>query len=208
MARTQGERRSHTCARLLAAAAAVFAERGVEGASVDAIADAADRTSGALYAHFGSKQGLLFEVLDSWMNDMAVVVAAELIGVHTLDEQLGALWRNVVSPERAVWLRLEHELWRWATRSEETALVERLAARYRYAQEALAEAIGVWAAQGEIGPPLPPGQLAPMVIGLIVGLEMQHRVDPSVANEHQAVTAIRALIGAPARRYAHVRDPE
>ena len=50
---TQGERRAETRQRLLDAAAELFAARGVEGCSVDAIAERAERASGAVYDHFG-----------------------------------------------------------------------------------------------------------------------------------------------------------
>ena len=52
MARTQEQRRADTRARLLDAAAQLFATRGIDAVSVDAVADAADRTSGAVYDHF------------------------------------------------------------------------------------------------------------------------------------------------------------
>jgi AcrR family transcriptional regulator len=60
---TQGERRAETRERLLFAAAELFAERGIEGSAVDAIAERAERTSGAVYDHFGGKPGLLFALL-------------------------------------------------------------------------------------------------------------------------------------------------
>jgi AcrR family transcriptional regulator len=44
MARTQEERRADTRARLIASGAELFARQGVDGASVDAIADRAGRT--------------------------------------------------------------------------------------------------------------------------------------------------------------------
>ncbi len=49
--------------RLLAAAAAVFAERGYDGTRVADIASAAGVSNGALYAHFGSKAELLVAAL-------------------------------------------------------------------------------------------------------------------------------------------------
>ena len=52
---TQGERRAATRQRLLDAAAELFATRGIEASSVDAIAERAERTSGAIYDHFGGK---------------------------------------------------------------------------------------------------------------------------------------------------------
>ena len=68
---TQEERRAQTRQALLDAGATLFADLGVAGASVDAIAKAAGRTSGALYDHFGSKEGLLFALLQSWVGDAA-----------------------------------------------------------------------------------------------------------------------------------------
>ncbi|HZP28809.1 MAG TPA: helix-turn-helix domain-containing protein, partial [Acidimicrobiia bacterium] len=89
---TQAERRDETRARLLAAAATVFADRGVEGASVDAIAEEAGRTSGALYAHFGSKEGLLLDLLETWRNEVSTAISVDLSQARTLDARLLALW--------------------------------------------------------------------------------------------------------------------
>ena len=109
---TQEERRAETRRRLLDAAAELFAERGVDAASIDAIAERADRTSGAVYDHFGGKDGLLFALLDGWVDDVAAVIGAELSTTTTLDERLGVLWRNVSSPVagHGRWIALEHEL--------------------------------------------------------------------------------------------------
>ncbi|WP_017614508.1 TetR/AcrR family transcriptional regulator [Nocardiopsis salina] len=48
--------------RLLRAATRLFAERGYEGTSVQAIVAAAGVTKGAMYHYFGSKDDLLYEV--------------------------------------------------------------------------------------------------------------------------------------------------
>lgn len=48
--------------RLLGAATRLFAERGYEGTSVQAIVAAAGVTKGAMYHYFGSKDDLLYEV--------------------------------------------------------------------------------------------------------------------------------------------------
>lgn len=61
--RTQAERRAETRGRLLASARKVFAERGYQAASVDLVSERAGCTKGALYHHFGSKEGLMLELL-------------------------------------------------------------------------------------------------------------------------------------------------
>ena len=92
---TQHERKAETRARLLAAAADLFAGQGVDAVSVDAVAEAAGRTSGAVYAHFGSKQGLLLALLDSWKDSVLAVLLAEVAVSESPREQLAAVWANV-----------------------------------------------------------------------------------------------------------------
>jgi AcrR family transcriptional regulator len=53
------ERKAQTRARLLDAAARVFARRGFDGATLDEVAAEAGFTKGAVYSHFGSKEKLL-----------------------------------------------------------------------------------------------------------------------------------------------------
>src|SRR3954453_14160031 len=98
MARTQAQRRADTRDRLLRPPAARFAAEGIERASVDAIADDADRTSGSVYAHFGSKEGLLTALVDSWKNEVAVAATAEMSAAATTEDRVGALWRNFADP--------------------------------------------------------------------------------------------------------------
>ena len=60
----RSERRARTRAQLLAAAARVYARRGFAGATLDEVAEEAGFTKGAVYDHFGSKENLLFALLD------------------------------------------------------------------------------------------------------------------------------------------------
>lgn len=57
-------RREHTRERLLDAAIEVFAEEGVQGASVESICQRADFTRGAFYSNFTSKEQLFLTVLE------------------------------------------------------------------------------------------------------------------------------------------------
>jgi AcrR family transcriptional regulator len=177
---TQGERRARTRQALLDAAAELFAERGVEGASVDAIAEKADRTSGALYDHFGSKDGLLFALLEGWVDDVAAVAVAELSTTTTLEERMAVLWRNVADPVvgEGRWIALEHELWSYAARNEEAR--QYLARRYRTIWDAVEEGVA-----RDVGPAL---------IGLLLGLEMMRRVDPDAVSDDWAVAALTGVV--------------
>jgi AcrR family transcriptional regulator len=62
---TDTESGDDTRARLLRAAAEVFAERGYAGAGVAEIARRAGLTTGAIYSQFADKAGLLLEAIDA-----------------------------------------------------------------------------------------------------------------------------------------------
>jgi len=184
---TQGERRAETRQRLLDAAAELFAERGIEGSSVDAIADRAERTSGAVYDHFGGKDGLLFALLEGWVDDVAVVIGAEVATAITLDDLLASIWRNVSDPPMGGgrWIALEHELWSHAARNTEAR--EHLARRYRAAWDGVDGAVAEWSDRE--GP-----AVGPALIGLLLGLEMMRRVDPSAVTDDMAIAALRGIV--------------
>ena len=180
---TQIERRAQTRRALLDAAAELFATRGIDGASVDAIAEAAGRTSGAVYDHFGGKEGLLFCLLEGWVDDVTEAVAAQVAAAEGLDEQMAVLWRNVTQPVTGDgrWIALEHELWRYASRRDEAR--ERLALRY---QRAWAGIDSEWAP--------PDGTVGPALMGLLLGLDMMRRIDPSAISDRMAVEALRGVV--------------
>jgi AcrR family transcriptional regulator len=192
---TQGERRAATRERLLAAAAELFAERGVEASSVDAIAERAERTSGAVYDHFGGKSGLLFALLEGWTDAAAAVIGAEVVAATTLEERLAVIWRNVVSPPaggEGQWIRLEHELWTYATR-DDTAR-EHLARRYRAAWTAIDGALAEWAVAEGREPSTTSAGAA--IIGVLLGLDMMRRIDPDAVDDTTAIAALLGAVGA------------
>jgi AcrR family transcriptional regulator len=64
----RSERRARTRTQLLEAAARVYARRGFESATLDEVAEEAGFTKGAVYDHFGSKEKLLFALLDEYLS--------------------------------------------------------------------------------------------------------------------------------------------
>lgn len=189
---SQSVRREQTRRVLLEAAATMFAERGIADSSVDAIALAADRTSGALYDHFGNKEGLLFALLESWVDDVAVVMSAELIGADTVLERMTALWRNISDPAigDGRWIALEHELWSYAIRNPEA--LQRLAERYRVAWEGLEGLSGESSLSDHPGPAL---------MGVLLGLEMMRRVDADAVPDSLAIEILCRVIANPSTHH-------
>jgi AcrR family transcriptional regulator len=62
--RTQAERRHETREEILAAASRVFARNGFHGTSLDAVAEGAGFSRGAVYYNFADKEELFLELLD------------------------------------------------------------------------------------------------------------------------------------------------
>ena len=61
---TRERRLEHTRGLLLDAAEEIFARKGLSGAALEDIADAAGYTRGAIYSHFGAKEELFLAVTD------------------------------------------------------------------------------------------------------------------------------------------------
>ena len=200
MSQTQVQRKAETRSRLLAAAAELFAEQGVDAVSVDAVAEAAGRTSGAVYAHFGSKQGLLLALLDSWKDSVLTVVLAEVAVTESPLGQLAAVWENVAptTAESGSWSLLEQELWLRAARDPEVADVLRV--RNAEARRSTARRLAGWSSAVGAQPVAPPEESAVLVKALLTGLAMQRRLEPGSVGDDLAVRGLAALLGAPEGR--------
>jgi TetR/AcrR family transcriptional regulator, fatty acid metabolism regulator protein len=70
-------KRDRSRAAILAAARAIFSERGFEQASIIEIAKAAGIAEGTIYKHFLNKRDLLFQVMRAFYEDIIADVEAE-----------------------------------------------------------------------------------------------------------------------------------
>ena len=198
MGRTQEERRAETRALLLNAAAELFAQKGYHATSAEAVATAADRTTGALYNHFGGKDGLLVALLEQWMELTIVDIGAALETETDLDGRLGALWDGVVrrdSESGDAWLLLEFELWLHAVRDPQMGEVG--AQRFEMMRAGLAGGLEDWSREFGFELPGPSGELAAQVIALLLGAAFQHRLDPAAFPQPVVVSGLRRVLGLP-----------
>src|SRR5262245_44436699 len=85
---TRAEPRAETGARLLEAAAEVFAERGFHGASVEDISERAGYTRGAFYANFDDKDAVFLALVDERLESNISGVADVLRDARTPAEAL------------------------------------------------------------------------------------------------------------------------
>src|SRR5690606_7597081 len=160
------------------------------------VADAAERTSGAVYAHFGGKEGLLLALLDDWENRTAAEMGERLEGATTLDERLEAMWSTFAHPSSDAddaGMLLEHELWLYAARNDVAGDV--LAQRYAQGRRGIADGFESWAEAHDETLPLPADELAVVVMALLMGLEMQQRIDPDAVSDRVALRSEERRVG-------------
>jgi AcrR family transcriptional regulator len=169
--------RSQTRRRVLDAAAAVFAARGIASSSVNDIAEAAGLTKGAVYSNFASKDDLILALMQEHVRDrlrdaIAAFEAAEDVdvGIHDL---FASLVRAIAVD--ADWQHLLFEYCALARR--DSALHEGLQRCRREARDAVARAIAVVAESRGLDLPMSPDEVAVVMLAISNGLALEGGID-------------------------------
>ena len=171
MARISPDSREKVRRRLLETAAAHFAERGLDGAQVDAIAVAAGFAKGTVYNYFASKEELFAEVLAAGCR-----AAVERYAASPRQGSVRECLRALAAADLAV-LREEEGFMKVVVREAMSfdprtypLILEHLAPYLRQVQQVLARGIEA----GEIRDDRPVSQLALAFVGFLVMLYVQH----------------------------------
>src|SRR5215469_15509593 len=164
---TREQSAARTRERLLAAARRVFAERGFYGASLEAVAEEAGLTKGAVYSRFDSKADL-FLAFQTRRNEQTVDRMNDEIAALEPGKQLlpwlAGYWKNRLLNEGPELTLAVIEFWVSAYRDPE------LRKRFSEQHERVIDATGVAleAAATRLGEPLPmPG---PEIIRMTAGI--------------------------------------
>ena len=172
-------------ARLLAAAAKIFAERGFAAATVDDVAAAAGLSKGAVYWNFASKEELFLALYDERI-DRRNRAMIELLRTAPAGEDMAPeasrYLGELLAEERDVVL-IAHEHWALAVRDQK--LRTRQARRGRQLRAALAEALE--ARRERLGAPAfatPPEEVVTAYVALADGLSLLKLVDGSAVPDH------------------------
>jgi AcrR family transcriptional regulator len=166
---------------ILAAAAEVIAERGVNGTRISDVAERAGTSAPGVLYWFESKDQLFAEALSYADDRFYAVLEAELARLGTARERLLRvieLWPAEGDHETLLWI----ELWVGALRDPQLAAMrERLDRRWR---AALAEVVREGQAQGEFGP-ADPDRFALLLGAVMDGFAIQVALrDPGVPPGH------------------------
>ena len=162
---------------LLAAARRVFLERGYHGASVDQIADAAGFSTGVVYSQFGGKADLFLALLEARISERAACNAQAAEGLAG-DEGMARLLEHAASVDRAEpeWGLLVIEFRVHAARDPQ--LGRRYAAAHQRTLTGMEQAVtGLYQRAGH-PPPLPPADLARLLVAVGVGARLEQAAEP------------------------------
>ena len=162
----------------MASAAAVFSDRGMEGASIDEVAEHAGFTKGAFYANFESKEQLFLAMLEANFADR----------LEEIDRALGTEEEPEAQARRAgldfhrflefseEWERLFFEFAAYASRSEEFRA--ELVARYRMLRDRVAQMMARRAEEIGVEPPVEMDELTLMTFAMANGVALERLLEP------------------------------
>lgn len=196
---TRAEQQEQTRRRLLASATTLFVERGVNGASVEQIAEHAGYSRGAFYSNFRDKQALVAALLMERTEREAEEVGAIVLNPSaTFSERMETLrgWHRKRAATANTWLVLRTELWLHALRTDDADLRRQIEERERFSRRMLAEGIATAFADPGMDPPADPAFLGLIMHALEDGLLIQRLNAPDGIEDTVVVDAVELLIRA------------
>jgi AcrR family transcriptional regulator len=188
------ERRTQTRDRLVDAAVEVFNRLGYFGASLEAVADAAGYTKGAVYSNFATKADLFRAVMDRTQGGRGAEAGA-LMRERSLGEfidLMGALIAKQAANEADFDL-LTIEFWLAAMR--DPTLRAEFAEGYRTMRGSLAPTIEAGLAADGVRSRFDGTELATLVSAIGTGILLQYYLEPAAVDPELLPRALRALFG-------------
>ena len=182
--------------RILAAARELVAERGVSGSHLIDIARAAGVSRGLIAYHFGTKDGLLGEVMDADAEDRLERLRDVVGSARTLDDVIAGLARTLgelLIPDRGM-VALQ-ELATLALQNEDIA-ARQAHARARY-RETLAEILAEHQRAGIVQLRAEPPVVAAVIVALGQGIVSEQLADLAwdhTATARYALTVARDIL--------------
>jgi AcrR family transcriptional regulator len=184
---TRVERKAQTRAELIGAAERLFKRDGFHATSVDAVADEAGYTKGAVYSNFASKEDLFFAVYERRVSERV----AELHRLADESPSAAAALRGSIESIRGRgedgWLAVFFEFWGHVLRHPEHR--ERFAALHCRALEPIIRGVEEFAHKQGAKPPLAPALMATAHLALGNGMQLERLTRPEeidIETVHQA----------------------
>jgi AcrR family transcriptional regulator len=185
--------RDATCEKLFEAAARVFEEQGIGGASIEAVVAAAGFTRGAFYSNFNSKDELIIAMLEEHV-EQSIRRNLDLLTRHkSLADFIDALKNMDRSRQdplgRSPLLHMEMILYVARAEQRRPELAKRLRAR----RKLIADIVETTLKNSGKNPALNPAWTAAIVLALEDGFRLHRLIDPETTPSDSFLRAISDL---------------
>ena len=186
---TRADRQAQTRDELIAAADRMFTRTGFHATSVDAVADAAGYTKGAVYSNFESKEDLFFAVYERRVDRRVAEMEQTLASGETVYAGMERLIAGLEHRHDDGWLAVFFEFWAHVLRHPE--LRERFAELHRRGIGPVVSALE--RAADERGERLPEDapKLATARQAMLTGLQLERLTQPDLVDAGLAVRMLR-----------------
>ncbi len=190
------EQSRETRRRLIDAASGLFAEHGYRDTSVQAIGERAGISRGSIFWHFGSKEALLWAVVEEafgrWETDVLVPDIGDATGIEAVRRGVIAHRRFLTEDGGA--LRLFYVLM-FEALGPRPELRERFVELHAHLRAATAGWIASGQRTGELRADIDAQIVTTMLVSALGGLAYQYLLDPDGVDLDAAYDGLVALLG-------------
>ena len=180
LTRREKQRQTRKC--LLEAASEIFSQQGLEGASVEEVAQSAGYTKGAFYANFKSKEELFLVMLDERFSAELERLDATLAGAGDKHAEAAAAATDFINfAGDGDWPKLYFQFAAHAARNEEFR--EELATRMKAMRGRISEVIARWQQSYEVEPGLPVETVTAMICFMADGFLVDRMIEPDLSED-------------------------
>jgi AcrR family transcriptional regulator len=193
---SRAEQNERNQALVLAAARRIFLDRGYHAATLDEIADEAGFSRGVVQSRFGNKADLFLALLEERITERAAENARLAEGLSGA-QGIRVLREHAARRNRAEldWGLLLIEFRVHAARDPE--LNARYAAAHARTRQGLAGVVtALYQRAGQL-PPLPPDQMAQLILTVEAGIRLEQAADPEGSADSAAFERLRRLAEPP-----------
>jgi AcrR family transcriptional regulator len=191
---TREEARQITRERLLKAAAELFRRQGYAGASLEAVAEAAGFTKGAVYSNFATKVDLYIALMERYV---AAETGAQrrLLEDQALDAFLDGLQEKFVRQVKQDPLSVVLDIEFWLAASRDPQIREKIVAGAEAWRTQMGQVIDQQLARAGVKSQLSGRELGIILHALAGGLALNHHLEPDAIDPELLVRAARVLVG-------------
>ena len=187
--RVRQERGVRTEEAILQATVQLLATRGIQGTSLDVLADEVGISKSSILWHFGSKEELLLRVAERVFDDVAHGPAERILAFPTLDERTTATWEffiHTVRDRPELRRLIPYLVFESAERPELRARLQQL---YRSTRQLFERGL-----ESVVADPEERRRIAIFAVATFDGIFLQWMLDPEAVDLEDLLSEVPAII--------------